>query len=773
MIIKINSNNFISNILNKRKVILAIRVVKKKTELNHQQKEAVQQVEGPVMIIAGPGSGKTRVITERIAHLLNLGISAHNILALTFTNKAANEMKMRIHEITRNQDAFSIWMGTFHSVFAKILRKEAHIIGFSKYFTIYDNEDSVKIIRRIIKDWNLDKDTYNAKYIFSRISFMKNNLIDFQNYKKHKDLIQQDQINKREKFTHIYTKYCEECKSSNSMDFDDLLIYTYKLFHKNNDILEHYREMFKYVLIDEYQDTNRVQDTIIKQISSKHQNVCIVGDDSQSIYSFRGADINNMLKFKMFYTNVREFKLEQNYRSTQNIVNAANSLIAHNKNKIEKTIFSSNEKGEKIKVFKYLNDREEGDKTASMITNEIRNGDTRRSDYAILYRNNSQSKVLEDSLRKREISYKIFGGLSFYQRKEIKDIMAFLKLIINHNDDEALIRIINYPTRGIGMTTIEKLRAKSAEKNISIWETLESNLTEELNLRKNTRQKIIDFVELMQGLFDFVDNNIFETAKELIEKTKIIEKLEEDPTEENINRIHNISELFNSMKIFSMRKNNNTLMDFINEVSLDETKDENKEVTSDYVSLMTIHQSKGLEFKYVYIVGLENDLFPSQKSMQTKSLIEEERRLFYVAITRAINYVRISYAENRFRFGSLLNTKKSFFIDEINYYYLEEIRRQSQPNNNSIIYQNRLKPKSKQQIHPPKLQYRKLKKIRKGINENHRDVQVGQHIIHNIFGKGKIKKIDESDGNQKITVFFVENGEKTLLTKFAKFEIIT
>jgi DNA helicase-2/ATP-dependent DNA helicase PcrA len=736
------------------------------SKLNSEQKNAVTCTDGPVMIIAGPGSGKTRVITERIAYLIQLGIPAQNILALTFTNKAAKEMKSRIHRITENANAFSIWMGTFHSIFSKILRQEAHRIKYTQYFTIYDNDDSVKIIRRIIKDLNLDKDVYNAKSVFARISFMKNNLIDSQKYNNENELIKQDLINKREEFKTIYAKYCNECHKSNAMDFDDLLIKTYELFKQNKNILEHYQSIFKYILIDEYQDTNKAQDTIIKQIGRQHQNVCIVGDDSQSIYSFRGANINNMLNFKMFYTNVKEFKLEQNYRSTKNIVNAANSLIAKNKNKIEKTIFTENKNGTKIKILKYINDREEGDQISDIISKNIVKNNTKPSKYAVLYRTNSQSKVIEDGLRKRGINYKIFGGLSFYQRKEIKDVMAYLKLIINNDDNESLIRIINYPTRGIGPTTLERIRKISEQEGQSIWKTLNSRLIEDINVQKKTRSRLTDFVHMMNKLLQLTDNNVFEIIEQLIALTEIIHKLKEDPTDENINRVNNIGELVNSMKMFSERKNNNTLLDFINEVSLDETKD-NEKTSEDYVSLMTIHQSKGLEFPHVYIVGLETGLFPSQKSIQEPKLVEEERRLFYVAITRAINEVVISHATNRFRFGTMTQSEKSFFIDEINPLFIEELTY-----NRGTDFLNNKKQEWGKRKTPPQLKNRNLRKITTGMSHI-MNLNINQKIIHNIFGEGTIKKIDNSNGNQKITVLFVKNGEKVLLTKFAKFKIIS
>jgi len=730
--------------------------------LNPEQLAAVRNIAGPVMIIAGPGSGKTRVITERIAHLINSGVDSQNILALTFTNKAAKEMKMRIKSLTNNEDSESIWMGTFHSIFARILRQEAAVIGYSNNFTIYDNEDSNKIIRRIIKDWNLDKDIYNPKFIFSRISFMKNNLISPEDYNIHDTLKEQDKRNKRVDFLKIYQKYCQTCRDSNAMDFDDLLINTHKLFQENSSIISYYQEIFKYILIDEYQDTNKAQDKIIKQIGTKYKNVCIVGDDSQSIYSFRGANINNMLNFKKFYKNVKEFKLEQNYRSTQNIVNAANSLIAYNKHKIDKTIFSKNEQGNKIRLFEYSNGREEGAKISSMIEKSILKG-RKKSDHAILYRTNSQSKIIEDGLRKKGIHYRIFGGLSFYQRKEVKDVMAFLKLILNHDDDESLIRIINYPTRGIGNTTINKIRNKAEEKNKTIWQTLKSDDFHEIELTNGAKKNVSFFINIMKDLFQKINNNIFEIMELLMDRTGIIRRLKDDPTADNINRLENIGELINSTKLFSMRKNNNHLIDFINEISLDENK-LNESITEDHVSLMTIHQSKGLEFSHVYILGLENGLFPSQRNMRERKMIEEERRLFYVAITRAINSVVLSYAISRFQFGTINKTEKSLFIDEINYFFIEKFKQTHEPKIGGHNLMN-----------PPKIDNRKLKKIKLNSQNTffRKGLEVGQSIIHNVFGKGEIRKIDNSDGNQKITVFFSAGGEKILLTKFAKFEILT
>ena len=728
--------------------------------LNPEQLAAIQQIEGPITIIAGPGSGKTRVLTSRIAHLLNSGVMPKNILALTFTNKAATEMKTRVHKITNNQDVFSIWMGTFHSVFAKILRQESEFIGYTNNFTIYDNEDSIKIIRRIIKDKNLDPEIYNPKYIYSRISIFKNQLIDYDQYRKEETLLKQDQINKRDYFSEIYREYSNICQQSNCMDFDDLLMNTYILFQENNQILEKYQSIFKYILIDEYQDTNKAQDQIIKQIGNKYKNICVVGDDSQSIYSFRGANITNILEFKKFYTNTKEFKLEQNYRSTKNIVKAANILIANNTQKIKKTIFSNNENGDDIKLNEYYNEREEGVQIANQIKAFTQSGRTNLSEYAILYRINSQSKALEDGLRKNRIGYRIFGGLSFYQRKEIKDVIAFLKLIVNHNDNESLIRIINYPTRGIGAKTIDKIRHQAEKKKTSIWSLLNSSRLNELKLTNNVKNKILVFNEILSSLFENNTKSVFQITEKLMKKTGIIQKLKDDPSPENISKLENIGELINSIKIFSMRPTNNTLSDFISDISLDQMKSESNKLNQNYVSMMTIHQAKGLEFPYVYIVGLEDGLFPSKRNMNQDTLLEEERRLLYVGLTRAIKKITLSYAVNRFQFGISSKSKKSLFLDDIDSCLFKKTHLYSP----KINYTTRLKP--------PKLGLKKLKKIRQDFYIDPRNLKTGMIIKHNIFGLGEVAQINTRDGNEKMTVLFRAHGKKVLLTKFAKFKII-
>ena len=649
--------------------------------LNPQQLEAVKKINGPVMIIAGPGSGKTRVITERIAFLLESGIDPKHILALTFTNKAANEMKQRVFKLTNSEQSFSLWMGTFHSVFAKILRIEGYKINYSENFSIYDNDDSIKIIRRIVKDYNLDKDDYNPRFLYSKISILKNRLIDWKKYSMSNEFLENDKIRKQEKFLDIYKQYSEFCFKSNSMDFDDLLINTHKLFKYHTDTCDKYQNIFKYIMIDEYQDTNLVQDSIVQQLSDKHKNICIVGDDSQSIYSFRGANINNILRFKSVFKETTEFKLEQNYRSTKNIVNVANNLIKNNFQKIDKTIFSNNEMGEPVDIIEYYNDREEGQKTAETI-NSIRPSLNNLNQVAILYRNNSQSKAFEDALRKFGISYKIFGGLSFYQRKEIKDIIAYFRLILNNNDEESLLRIINYPSRGIGSTTVQKLRDFAKKNNETIWKILSYDL-DKININSGSKNKLLEFRNILKKLFEMHNDNVFNIAQRLENEIGIIKKLSLDENDENLNKLQNISELFNSLKLFSLKEYNNSLKDFINEISLDETKDKNE--ISNKVNLMTIHQSKGLEFSHVFVTGLENGIFPSARSVKNKSGLEEERRLLYVAITRASKKIKISYCQNRFQFGTIQSTEKSMFLEELkdctNYIYKNEYLEQRAVNN--------------------------------------------------------------------------------------------
>ena len=745
-----------------------LKILQKTNTLNKIQRLAVTHSQGPIMIIAGPGSGKTRVITERIATLIHSSISPHNIMALTFTNKAAREMKERIDNLTKTHTSSDLWMGTFHSIFSKILRDEHEKIGYSRYFTIYDNDDSLKVIRRIIKDWNLDKETYNPKYIFSKISLMKNNMIWPEIYSNSKELIDSDKANNRPAFIKIYKQYIEKCRESNAMDFDDLLVKTYELFKQDINTLERYQNKFTYVLIDEYQDTNKIQDTIIKQIVSKHKNVCVVGDDSQSIYSFRGANINNMLNFKKTFPNLIEYRLEQNYRSTQNITNTANSLISNNKNKIEKTIWSNNEEGEKVDIIKFGSHIEEGEQIASIINQATRNNQEDRKKHAILYRTNSQSKVIEDGLRKYNIAYVIFGGVSFYQRKEIKDIIAYLRLSINQHDNEAILRVINFPARGIGQTSIDRIIEHAVLNKMSIWQLINSELITNTSINQGTIKRISEFSELIKQCIELSKQSVFSTLETLIDSTGIVRKLTDDPNDENLNRLENIGELVNTIKIFSEKKNQNSTGEFLNEVAL-LTDNKTKIEDTNFVSLMTIHQSKGLEFENVYISGLEEGLFPSIQTIYNKTKLEEERRLFYVAITRAIKKVTISYAEKRQRFGKWSEFQSSRFLDELNQHFITHKTLRSKPK----FIKNKFS--IKQNI--PTFRHKKLSKISQNtqnIITNKKIIKEGESIMHEIFGKGTVIKEFIKDGDQRIQVKFTNSKEpKILITKFSKFKIIS
>jgi len=745
-----------------------LSILQKKNTLNKVQSLAVNHSQGPIMIIAGPGSGKTRVITERIATLIHSNISPHHIMALTFTNKAAREMKERIDNLTKKKTSSDLWMGTFHSIFSKILRDEHLKIGYSKYFTIYDNDDSLKLIRRIIKDWNLDKETYNPKYIFSKISLMKNNMIWPDIYTNSKEFIDADKSNNRPEFIKIYKQYIKKCQESNAMDFDDLLVKTYELFKQDINTLEKYQNKFTYVLIDEYQDTNKIQDTIIKQIVNKHKNVCVVGDDSQSIYSFRGANINNMLNFKKTFPDLIEYRLEQNYRSTQNITNTANSLISNNKNKIEKTIWSNNEEGEKVDIIKFDSHIEEGEQIASIINQATRNNQEDRKKHAILYRTNSQSKVIEDGLRKHNIAYVIFGGVSFYQRKEIKDVIAYLRLSINQHDNEAILRIINFPSRGIGNTSIDKIREHAVLNKMSIWQLINSELITHTGINQGTIKRISEFSEIIKQCIELSKQSVFNTLEILIDKTGIVRKLSDEPNDENLNRLENIGELVNTIKIFSEKKEQNSTGEFLNEVAL-LTDNQTKIKDTNFVSLMTIHQSKGLEFENIYISGVEEGLFPSIQTIYDKTKLEEERRLFYVAITRAIKKVTISYAEKRQRFGKWSEFDSSRFLDELNPHFITHKTHRSKPK----FIKNKFS--IKQNI--PTFRHKKLSKISQNTHNiiiNKKIIKEGESIMHEIFGKGTVIKEFIKDGDQRIQVKFTNSKEpKILITKFSKFKIIS
>ena len=745
--------------------------------LNDAQKKATFHIDGPLIIIAGAGSGKTRVLTYRIAHLLNTGVDSFSILALTFTNKAAREMKSRISKIVGESEAKNLWMGTFHSIFAKILRIEADKIGFNSNFTIYDTQDSEKLIRSIIKEKGLDKDIYRPKIVRNRISILKNNLITVNGYFNNPELLESDKISKRPFTGDLYKEYVRRCFRSNVMDFDDLLLKTNELLNNNPEVLFKYQNKFKYILVDEYQDTNHSQYKIVKMLADRFQNICVVGDDSQSIYSFRGANIDNILNFKKDYPDSISYKLEQNYRSSKNIVNSANSILKYNKNKLEKTVWTNNNEGEKVLINSFRTDSDEGRFVVNDIikNRSIQNKENR--DFAILYRTNAQSRSIEDALRINNVPYKIFGGLSFYQRKEIKDVLAYLKLILNKNDEESLKRIINYPPRGIGQTTIDKLSVASNEMGMSIFEFIEKENINNLKINNTTTEKLKNFVYMIKN-FSLLNDKMsaYEITKEVIGRIGIIDHLKIDSSPEEINKIQNIEELLNGineLKIIDdeLIDSKIKLSTFLEDVSLATDFDDKKNNNDNSVSLMTVHLAKGLEFSDVYIVGLEEDLFPSPMNIDSRNGLEEERRLFYVALTRAKNKVNISYSQTRYRWGNLDYCEPSRFISEIDPLYVE---------NNSVNEEKnkiQIKSESYNSINKPNASMiKKLKKIdlfykNKNVKKNI-DVESGIYVYHERFGKGLVNLVEGTGSDRKALIDFEKFGRKKLLLNFAKLKIL-
>ena len=647
-------------------------------QLNDAQKEPVLHKDGPLMVIAGAGSGKTRVLTFRIAHLMAQGVDAFNILALTFTNKAAREMKKRIAEIVGTAETKNLWMGTFHSVFAKLLRFDGDKLGFPSNFTIYDTQDSQRLISSIIKEMGLDKDIYKYKQVQNRISSYKNSLITVKAYLNNPELVESDAMAKRPRMGDIYHNYVERCFKAGAMDFDDLLLRTNELLNRFPEVLMKYQDRFRYILVDEYQDTNHSQYLIVKALSDRYQNICVVGDDAQSIYSFRGANINNILNFQKDYDNVGMYRLEQNYRSTKNIVNAANSIIAKNKNQLEKVVWTANDEGSSIIVHRSTTDAEEGRYVAGSIWENRMQHQMPNGQFAVLYRTNSQSRAIEDALRKRDIPYRIYGGLSFYQRKEIKDVLSYLRLVINPKDEEALKRIINFPARGIGQTTMEKLAVAANHYGRSIFEVIENIDKIDLKINSGTKSKLYNFVTMIKS-FQIMNEGVdaFVLAEHVAKKTGILLEFKKDGTPEGIAKMENIEELLNGIKDFvegqkELADATGSISEFMEDVALatDLDKDTGDD---DRVALMTIHLAKGLEFPYVYVVGMEEDLFPSAMSMNTRSELEEERRLFYVALTRAEKQVYLTYTQNRYRWGKLIDAEPSRFLEEIDEQYVENL----------------------------------------------------------------------------------------------------
>ena len=744
------------------------------SQLNESQKLPTVHKNGPVMVIAGAGSGKTRVLTYRIAYLMEMGVDPFSILALTFTNKAAKEMKERIGLIVGETNAKSLWMGTFHSIFARILRSEAEYLGYSSNFSIYDTQDSERLISSIIKELKLDKDLYKHRNIRNRISSLKNNLVTVKAYLNNPELVQQDKESRKPMFGKIYQTYVNRCFKASAMDFDDLLLKTNELLNRFPEVLAKYQQRFKYIHVDEYQDTNHSQYLIVKALADKFENICVVGDDAQSIYGFRGANIENILSFQKDYPNSSVYRLEQNYRSTQNIVNAANSVISNNLNKLEKKVWTENEIGEKIELSETPTDSEEGRFVASSIFEAKHNLQLQNDQFAVLYRTNAQSRSIEDALRRKNIPFQIYGGLSFYQRKEIKDILAYLRLIINSKDDESLKRVINYPGRGIGLTTLEKIQIYSNENNLTLFEVLENINNYEINVNKGTKEKLFDFFSMIKSFQISNENlNALEILNEVIKRVGIVNLLKNEGTPEAISRIENIEELINAVQDFiegqkEIVDSSGSLSEFLEDIALITDLDKEVDNTKPKVSLMTIHLAKGLEFSHVYIVGLEEDLFPSALSSTTRSDLEEERRLFYVALTRAMKKVTISYSKTRYRWGKLNDCEPSRFISEIEEKYIKSIKSNFINRNFNKLKSNKLRFEIPERKKP-------LKSVsgNSTLNSSYIDINQGDIIIHNRFGKGQVISTEGSGGDKKAEVLFKTSGTKKILLKFAKYEKIT
>ncbi len=768
------------------------------SQLNEAQLAPTLQKEGPMIVIAGAGSGKTRVLTYRIAYLMSEGIDPFNILSLTFTNKAAREMKTRISTIVGDSEAKNLWMGTFHSVFAKILRIEAEKLGYPSNFTIYDTQDSQRLISSIIKEKKLDKDIYKYKQVQSRISSYKNSLITVKAYFQNPDLKEADVMSKRPEMGEIYKEYVSRCFKAGAMDFDDLLLKTNELLTRFPEVLAKYQDRFRYILVDEYQDTNHSQYLIVRALSDRFQNICVVGDDAQSIYAFRGANINNILNFQKDYDNVKMFRLEQNYRSTKNIVNAANSIIEKNQTKLEKIVWTANEEGKKIIINRSLTDGDEGRYVASTIFENKMQNQSKNGNFAVLYRTNAQSRSIEDALRKRGLEYRIYGGLSFYQRKEIKDVLSYLRIIINPSDEEALKRIINFPGRGIGQTTIDRLIISANEHNISIFEVLKQLHQLPININGGTKIKLQNFTTMIES-FQVMSQTAtaFDLAEHVCRVSGLIQEFKKDGTPEGITRMENIEELLNGIKDFvegqqELADSTGSLAEFLEDVALATDLDNEEGDDSDKVALMTIHLAKGLEFEYVFIVGLEENLFPSAMSMSTRSELEEERRLFYVALTRAEKQAYLTYALSRYRWGKLVDAEPSRFIEEIDEQYVEIVtpkeERRFNPmlsadifgdvDQNTVRYKKPSYPKAKPkvqekfQISTPK-NLKKVSETKATTNLFDNKLIVGDVVNHQRFGKGNVLNIEGKNADLKAEIRFENGGIKKLLLRFAKLEIIS
>ena len=741
-------------------------------ELNPPQKEGVINTEGPCMIIAGAGSGKTRVLTYRIAHLIEHNqVDPFNIMALTFTNKAAREMRKRIENVV-GTDARNIWMGTFHSVFARILRADAPKLGYPSNFTIYDTDDSKSLIKTIVKEKGLDDKVYKPNVVYNRISGAKNRLVSWKEYMNNPVYKSDDLENGKPEMAEIYKAYVERCFKADAMDFDDLLFNTNVLFRDFPDVLNKYQQRFHYIMVDEFQDTNISQYLITRKLAAVRQNICVVGDDAQSIYAFRGADIQNILNFEKDYPDLRVIKLEQNYRSTQNIVNAANSVINHNKAQLRKEIWTANENGEQIELIKALSDNEEGKLVASSIFEEKVNHQLQNTDFAILYRTNSQSRAMEEALRRMNIKYKVVGGLSFYQRKEIKDLLSYLRFVVNQNDEQALRRIINLPKRGIGPSSVDKMVVAAFDHGISLWEVVDNA---ESFMGGRTAKAIQDFALMVHSfMISAQKKDAYEAAAHIAKNSGLLKELYEDKTVEGLNRYENVQELLNAIKEYvdNPEVEDKSLGSFLQEIALVTDADDSKKDNADAVTLMTIHSAKGLEFKYVFIVGMEEDLFPSQMMLSSRADLEEERRLFYVAMTRAEKRVYLSYAVNRYRFGRLKNCEPSRFLEEVDPQYLKvnKVLSSREPVGTSNYAKNLVNGIDQRQKRTfvKKTNYKPATDFKPSDTSN---LSEGMKVEHPKFGFGTVTAMDIQGSQRKAKVEFEEVGEKTLLLAFAKLKI--
>lgn len=766
--------------------------------MNKEQQKAVRQVEGPVMVVAGAGSGKTRVLTYRVAYMINQGVDPFNILALTFTNKAAREMQERITKMIGGSDAKSVWMGTFHSIFARVLRADGKYLGYPSNYTIYDTDDAKRLIRSIVKEMNLDPKTYTPGFVLHRISSAKSNLISHEAYNANVELMNQDKLAGKPYVGEIFKRYNLRLKKSSAMDFDDLLFNMNILLRDFPEVLYKYQQRFKYIMVDEYQDTNYAQYLIVKKLAANDENICVVGDDAQSIYAFRGANIENILNFKRDYPDLKTFKLEQNYRSTQNIVNAANSIIDYNKDQIKKTVWTQNLQGEKIRLMKSSTDQEEAMQIASVVFDTMQQAKARYSDFAVLYRTNAQSRAIEEALRRKNMPYRIYGGLSFYQRKEVKDLLAYFRLVINPNDQDALMRIINIPARGIGATSMERLIVEADNQGVSVWEVCENIHRSQAKLNSGIRNKIDNFVVMIQSFrAELKKKNAYELSGRIARESGLKKMLNDDQTPEGISRHENIEELLNAISLYVDKEEDETpggMLSTPEEQQQDEgmrtldrymeniallTDADNDDDDRDRISLMTIHGAKGLEFPYVFVAGLEENLFPSMQSMGTRAELEEERRLFYVAVTRAEKQVWLTWAETRRRYGNVVFSEPSRFIDELDEKYVikpdepavagwggrQGFERRQKPAQDPLASRTVQKPKLK------KLKTKSEEPQPAGPPADINEIVTGAVVEHVKFGQGKVISVEGAGPNAKATVHFNSVGQKQLLLRFAKLRV--